>query len=57
LSIKTVVTEILDATAEEAFDIFMRICKTGQPMTDHDFRSCPRLDDPGQAIPTVSLLA
>lgn len=33
---KTVVTEILDATADEAFDIFLRICKTGQPITDAD---------------------
>jgi hypothetical protein len=39
LTKKTVVTEIRDATAEEAFDIFMRICKTGQPMTNLDFEA------------------
>jgi hypothetical protein len=48
LSKKTVVTEILDATAEEVFDIFMRICKTGQPMTDHDFEAARAWMIPGK---------
>jgi hypothetical protein len=33
---KTVVAEIMDATAEEAFEVFLRICRTGQPITDED---------------------
>lgn len=33
---KTVVAEISDATAEEAWDAYMRICRTGQPITDED---------------------
>jgi hypothetical protein len=33
---KTVVAEIMNATAEEAFDVFLRICRTGQPITEED---------------------
>lgn len=33
---RTVVTEISYATAEEAFDIFLRICRTGQPISQED---------------------
>lgn len=34
---KTTVTEISYASKEEAFDIFLRVCRTGQPITDEDF--------------------
>lgn len=39
---KTTVTEISDATAEQAFDVFLRICRTGQPVTDEDISAARR---------------
>lgn len=36
---RTVVAEIVDATAEEAFDAFLRICRTGQPISDKDIEA------------------
>ncbi len=36
---RTVVAEIQDATAEEAYEVFLRICKTGQPITDADLEA------------------
>lgn len=39
MSKRTVVTEIRDASPEEALDIFVRVCRTGQPMTDADFEA------------------
>lgn len=39
---KTTVTEISDATPEEAFDVFLRICRTGQPVTDEDISAAHR---------------
>lgn len=39
---RTTVTEISHASKEEAFDIFMRVCRTGQPMSDEDFDAARR---------------
>lgn len=39
---KTTVTEISDATPEQAFDIFLRVCRTGQPVTDEDISAARR---------------
>lgn len=39
---KTTVTEISNATADEAFDVFLRICRTGQPVTDDDIAAARR---------------
>jgi hypothetical protein len=39
---KTTVTEISDATADEAFDVFLRVCRTGQPVTDEDISAAHR---------------
>lgn len=33
---KTTVTEISNATPEQALDVFLRVCRTGQPITDED---------------------
>lgn len=39
---RTTVTEISNATAEEAFDVFLRVCRTGQPVTDEDISKAYR---------------
>jgi hypothetical protein len=39
---KTTVTEISDATPEEAFDVYLRVCRTGQPITDDDIAAAHR---------------
>lgn len=36
---RTVVTNLEDATAEEALDAFLHICKTGVPMSEDDFKA------------------
>lgn len=33
---KVVVSELSHATADEAFEVFLRVCRTGQPITDED---------------------
>jgi Uncharacterized conserved protein len=39
---KTTITEISYATPEEAFDVFLRVCRTGQPVTDEDIEAAKR---------------
>lgn len=39
---KTVVAEIMNASADEAFDVFLRICRTGQPISDEDVEAAQR---------------
>jgi hypothetical protein len=46
---KTVVAEICDATAEEAFDVFLRICKTGVAISDEDVEEARKWMIPAEA--------
>jgi hypothetical protein len=47
---KTVVAEICDATVEEAFEAFLRICKTGVAISDKDIEAARKWMVPAEVL-------